>query len=112
MVYTRAPASDFDDWGADGWESENLIPLMKKVVGFFFCIFVKAEILHLAQLETYEVQPGGPTHGDSGPIRVSYGSCQTGVWEEFIHVGTTYHKRPYADDTDDLETCDAYSVRY
>ncbi|KIK41291.1 GMC oxidoreductase [Suillus luteus UH-Slu-Lm8-n1] len=90
MVYTRAPASDFDDWGVDGWESENLIPLMKK-------------------LETYEVQPGGPTHGDSGPIRVSYGSCQTGIWEEFVHVGTTYHKRPYADDTDDLETCDAYS---
>jgi hypothetical protein len=22
-----------------------------------------------------------------------------------------YHKRPYADDTDDLETCNTYSVR-
>jgi alcohol oxidase len=32
MVYTRAPASDFDDWEADGWESKNLIPLMKKVL--------------------------------------------------------------------------------
>ena len=32
MAYTRAPASDFDDWGVDGWESKNLIPLMKKVL--------------------------------------------------------------------------------
>ncbi|KAG2039074.1 hypothetical protein BDR03DRAFT_1009280 [Suillus americanus] len=68
MVYTRAPASDFDDWGTDGWESKNLIPLMKKVL------------------------PGRPTHG-----------------EEFIRVGTTYHKRQYAEDTDDLETCNTYS---
>ncbi|KAG2367142.1 GMC oxidoreductase-domain-containing protein [Suillus spraguei] len=90
MAYTRAPASDFDDWGADGWESQNLIPLMKK-------------------LETYEVQPGGPTHGDNGPIRVSYGGRKAGVWEEFVNIGTTYHKRPYADDTNDLETCNAYS---
>jgi alcohol oxidase len=32
MGYTRAPASDFNDWGVDGWESKNLIPLMKKVL--------------------------------------------------------------------------------
>ena len=32
MAYTRAPASDFDDWGVAGWESKNLIPLMKKVL--------------------------------------------------------------------------------
>ncbi|KAG0696772.1 GMC oxidoreductase-domain-containing protein [Suillus ampliporus] len=90
MVYTRAPASDFDDWEVDGWESENLIPLMKK-------------------LETYEVQPDRPTHGYNGPIKVSSGGRKLGVWEEFVHVGTTYHKRPYADDTDDLETCNTYS---
>jgi alcohol oxidase len=90
MVYTRAPASDFDDWGADGWESKNLIPLMKK-------------------LETYEVQPDRPTHGYSGPIKVSSGGCKLGASEEFIHVGTAYHKRQYAEDTDDLETCNTYS---
>ncbi|KAG1841100.1 hypothetical protein DFJ58DRAFT_718215 [Suillus subalutaceus] len=64
MVYTRAPASDFDDWGADGWESKNLIPLMKK-------------------LETYEVQPDRPTHGYGGPIKVSYGGCKLRASEEF-----------------------------
>ncbi|KAG2137938.1 GMC oxidoreductase-domain-containing protein [Suillus clintonianus] len=90
MVYTRAPASDYDDWGVDGWESKHLIPLMKK-------------------LETYEEQPVGATHGRNGPIKVSYGGRKPGIWEEFIHVGTTYHKRPYADDTDDLETCNTYS---
>ncbi|KAG1799816.1 GMC oxidoreductase-domain-containing protein [Suillus plorans] len=90
MVYTRAPASDYDDWGVDGWESENLIPLMKK-------------------LEKYEVQPDCPTHGYDGPIKVSSGGCKTGIFNEFIQVGTTYHKRHYADDTDDLETCNTYS---
>ncbi|KAG2037032.1 GMC oxidoreductase-domain-containing protein [Suillus americanus] len=91
MVYTRAPASDYDDWGADGWKSENLIPLMKK-------------------LETYEVQPDRPTHGYDGPIKVSSGGCKLGICDEFIQVGTTYHKRQYADDTDDLETCNTYSA--
>ncbi|KAG1849318.1 GMC oxidoreductase-domain-containing protein [Suillus tomentosus] len=90
MVYTRAPASDYDDWGVDDWESENLIPLMKK-------------------LETYEVQPDLPTHGYNGPIKVSSGGCEVGVSDEFIQVGTTYHKRDYADDTNDLETCNTYS---
>ncbi|KAG0708317.1 GMC oxidoreductase-domain-containing protein [Suillus ampliporus] len=90
MVYTRAPASDFDDWRVDGWESENLIPLMKKV-------------------ETYEVQPDRPTHGYDGPIKVSSGGCKMGLCDEFIQVGTTYHKRPYSEDTNDLETCNTYS---
>ncbi|KAG2364391.1 GMC oxidoreductase-domain-containing protein [Suillus spraguei] len=90
MVYTRAPASDYDDWGVDGWESENLIPLMKK-------------------LETYEAQPDRPTHGYDGPIKVSAGGCGVGIGAEFIQVGTTYHKRQYAEDTEDLETCNTYS---
>ncbi|KAG2357291.1 alcohol oxidase-like protein [Suillus spraguei] len=90
VVYTRAPASDYDDWGVNGWESENLIPLMKK-------------------LETYEVQPNCSTHGYDGPIKVSSGGCKLGISDEFIQVGTTYHKRQYADDTNDLETCNTYS---
>ncbi|KAG1802456.1 alcohol oxidase-like protein [Suillus subaureus] len=90
MVYTRPPASDYDDWGVSGWESESLIPLMKK-------------------LETYEVQPDLPTHGYNGPIKVSSGGYKMGISDEFIQVGTTYHKRQYADDTNDLETCNTYS---
>ncbi|OJA19391.1 hypothetical protein AZE42_12615, partial [Rhizopogon vesiculosus] len=60
-------------------------------------------------LETYEVQPGRPTHGYDGPIKVSSGGCKLAIGEEFIDVGKIYHKRPYADDTNDLETCNAYS---
>ncbi|KAG2113893.1 GMC oxidoreductase-domain-containing protein [Suillus discolor] len=90
MAYTRAPASDYDDWGVDGWESLKLISLMKK-------------------LEKYEVQPDCPTHGYDGPIKVSSSGCKLGISDEFIQVGATYHKRQYAEDTDDLETCNTYS---
>ncbi|KAG1810784.1 hypothetical protein EV424DRAFT_144856 [Suillus variegatus] len=70
MAYTRAPASDYDDWGVDGWESENLIPLMKK-------------------LETYEMHPDRPTHGYDGPIKVSSETCNTySPWRKYID-GTT-----------------------
>ncbi|KAG2028709.1 GMC oxidoreductase-domain-containing protein, partial [Suillus americanus] len=45
------------------------------------------------------------------PIKVSSGGCKLSASAEFIHVGTTYHKRQYAEDTDDLETCNTYSMR-
>ncbi|OJA12945.1 hypothetical protein AZE42_13353, partial [Rhizopogon vesiculosus] len=89
MVYTRAPASDYDDWGADGWESRNVIPLMKKVLECVVCVLIK--------LNYY------------GPIKVSTGGGKLGLFDEFVHVGTTYHKRSFADDTEDLETCNVYS---
>ncbi|OJA17131.1 hypothetical protein AZE42_02593 [Rhizopogon vesiculosus] len=53
----------------------------------------------MKKLETYEVQPGRPTHGYDGPIKVSSGGCKLAIGEEFIDVGKTYRKRPYADDT-------------
>ncbi|KAG2054495.1 FAD/NAD(P)-binding domain-containing protein [Suillus hirtellus] len=72
MCYTCGPASDFDDWGAKGWESKDLIPLMKK-------------------LETYQVQPNCPTHRYSGPIKVSSGGCKLDIFEEFIHSTHEIH---------------------
>ncbi|KAG0700761.1 GMC oxidoreductase-domain-containing protein [Suillus ampliporus] len=90
MMYNRSPASDFDDWGVHGWRSEDLIPLMKK-------------------LETYQAKPDSPTHGYSGPIKVSRGGRELTVCNEFIKVGITYHGRKFAEDTDDLETCNTYS---
>jgi alcohol oxidase len=30
MMYTRASASDYDDFQAKGWKTEELIPLMRK----------------------------------------------------------------------------------
>jgi alcohol oxidase len=56
------------------------------------------------------VQPDRPTHGYDGPIKISTGGRKLGASEELIEVGMAYHKRPYADDTNDLETCNTYSV--
>jgi len=58
------------------------------------------------------VQPDLPTHGYSGPIKVSSARYKLNAGQEFIRVGTTYHKRQYVEDTDDLETCNTYSVRH
>jgi hypothetical protein len=41
MAYSRGAASDFDDWGVDGWESKSLIPLMKKVPKCIVGTFIK-----------------------------------------------------------------------
>lgn len=31
MVYSRAQAIDFDDWGVDGWRGKDMIPFLKNV---------------------------------------------------------------------------------
>lgn len=55
MMYTRASASDYDDFQAKGWTTKELIPLMKK---------------H----ETYQRACNNrDIHGFEGPIKVSFG---------------------------------------
>ena len=43
MVYTRASASDYDDWQTvyenPGWGSKDLIPLLRKVRSGLTCRF-------------------------------------------------------------------------
>lgn len=58
------------------------------------------------------MQADRPTHGYDGPIKVSSGGCKMSISEDFIRVGTKYHKRPFSDDSEDLETCNSYSVRH
>ncbi len=56
QMYTRASASDYDDFQAKGWTTEELLPLMKK---------------H----ETYQrASHNRDTHGFEGPIKVSFGN--------------------------------------
>ena len=31
MMYTRASASDYDDWNTEGWTFNDLKPLLRKV---------------------------------------------------------------------------------
>ncbi|KAJ6541246.1 glucose-methanol-choline oxidoreductase, partial [Mycena vulgaris] len=58
MIYNRPSASDFDDWenefGNPGWGAKDMIPMLQKV-------------------KTYDNEPGKPTHGSSGPLKVSFG---------------------------------------
>jgi len=55
-MYTRASASDYDDFQAKGWTTKELIPLMKK---------------H----ETYQrASQNRDSHGFEGPIKVSFGN--------------------------------------
>ncbi|TFK36631.1 alcohol oxidase-like protein [Crucibulum laeve] len=93
-MYTRAAASDYDDWetkfGNEGWSSRELIPLLKKT-------------------ETYEVTPNLPTHGYSGPLKVSFGGAYTNIGKQFLEAATTYDKtRGFTEDINGLVKCNEY----
>jgi hypothetical protein len=65
MVCTRAPASDVDEWGVEGWESKNLILLMKKSRELVDLVFVKLKLFSHS-FETYEVYPDRTAYGYNG----------------------------------------------
>ncbi|EJF57487.1 alcohol oxidase-like protein [Dichomitus squalens LYAD-421 SS1] len=95
-MYTRAAASDYDDWttvyGNPGWSSTELLPLLRKC-------------------ETYEVAPGKPTHGYSGPLKVSYGGAFMDIGKEFLEVAAGYDKaRGLTDDVNGLFETNKYGV--
>ncbi|KAI0301548.1 alcohol oxidase-like protein [Multifurca ochricompacta] len=99
MFYTRACASDYDDWENayknPGWGSKDLIPLLRKT-------------------ETYQLDAGGPTHGTDGPLKVSEGSLFTDVGQQFLQVARELDpdraQKPDDSDTNDLETINVYTV--
>ncbi|KAF4581355.1 hypothetical protein EYR40_002943 [Pleurotus pulmonarius] len=78
VLYNRPSASDFDDWATvydnPGWSSKDMIPLLQKV-------------------ETYEVDPSAPTHGSSGPLKVSYGGFFSDAGQQLLDIGPKYDKR-------------------
>ncbi|KAH0827452.1 alcohol oxidase [Lanmaoa asiatica] len=89
-------ASDYDDWeriyNNPGWGSKDLLPLLRKT-------------------ETYEVKEHESTHGYSGPLKVSYGGRFTDIGMQALDVAAKYDPgRKIADDSNDLLTCDTYSV--
>ncbi|KAG6821335.1 hypothetical protein H0H93_000196 [Arthromyces matolae] len=92
-MYTRAAASDYDDWETvhenPGWGSQYLIPLLKKA-------------------ETFQPVGDYPTHGTSGPIKVSIGP-ETNVASQFLAVASQYDKgRKCVEDVNDFHSCNAY----
>ena len=84
-MYTRASASDYDDFQAKGWTTKELIPLMKK---------------H----ETYQRSCNNrDIHGFEGPIKVSFGNYTYPIKEDFLRA-TESQGIPTTDDLQDLTT--------
>jgi alcohol oxidase len=85
MMYTRASASDYDDFQAKGWTTEELLPLMRK---------------H----ETYQRHSVNPDiHGFEGPIKVSFGNYCYPIKDDFLRA-TDSQGIPFVDDLEDLST--------
>ncbi|KAK0612585.1 GMC oxidoreductase-domain-containing protein [Bombardia bombarda] len=85
MMYTRASASDYDDFQAKGWTTEELLPLMKK---------------H----ETYQRSSlNRDTHGFEGPIKVSFGNYTYPIKDDFLRAAES-QGIPICDDLQDLKT--------
>lgn len=85
MMYTRASASDYDDFQAKGWTTKELIPLMKK---------------H----ETYQRACNNrDLHGFEGPIKVSFGNYTYPIAWDFLRASES-QGIPTTDDLQDLVT--------
>ncbi|TKA21825.1 Alcohol oxidase 1 [Salinomyces thailandicus] len=85
MMYTRASASDYDDFQAKGWTTKELIPLMKK---------------H----ETYQrACQNRDLHGFEGPIKVSFGNYVYPIMQDFLRAVES-QDIPVTDDLQDLVT--------
>lgn len=85
MMYTRASASDYDDFQAKGWTTKELIPLMKK---------------H----ETYQrASNNREIHGFEGPIKVSFGNYTYPIMQDFLRAVES-QDIPVTDDLQDLVT--------
>ncbi|KAL2147345.1 hypothetical protein VTI28DRAFT_9809 [Corynascus sepedonium] len=85
MMYTRASASDYDDFQAKGWKTQELLPLMRK---------------H----ETYQrASHNRDIHGFEGPIKVSFGNYVYPIKDDFLRAAES-QGIPIVDDLQDLRT--------
>lgn len=84
QMYTRASASDWDDFKAEGWTANDLLPLMKR-------------------LENYQKPVNNDTHGYNGPIAISNGGQVTPLAQDFLRAAHAIDV-PFSDDIQDLTT--------
>nr|6H3O_A Chain A, Alcohol oxidase [Phanerodontia chrysosporium]6H3O_B Chain B, Alcohol oxidase [Phanerodontia chrysosporium]6H3O_C Chain C, Alcohol oxidase [Phanerodontia chrysosporium]6H3O_D Chain D, Alcohol oxidase [Phanerodontia chrysosporium]6H3O_E Chain E, Alcohol oxidase [Phanerodontia chrysosporium]6H3O_F Chain F, Alcohol oxidase [Phanerodontia chrysosporium]6H3O_G Chain G, Alcohol oxidase [Phanerodontia chrysosporium]6H3O_H Chain H, Alcohol oxidase [Phanerodontia chrysosporium] len=84
QMYTRASASDWDDFKTEGWTCKDLLPLMKR-------------------LENYQKPCNNDTHGYDGPIAISNGGQIMPVAQDFLRAAHAIGV-PYSDDIQDLTT--------
>jgi len=90
QMYTRASASDWDDFKSEGWTANDLIPLMKR-------------------LENYQKPCNNDTHGYDGPIAISNGGQITALAHDFLRASDAIGI-PYSDDIQDLTTSNASEI--
>ncbi|KAH7929099.1 alcohol oxidase [Leucogyrophana mollusca] len=84
QMYTRASASDWDDFKTEGWTAKDLLPLMKR-------------------LENYQKPVNNDTHGYDGPIAISNGGSVTQLAQDFLRASDAIGV-PFSDDIQDLDT--------
>jgi alcohol oxidase len=90
QMYTRASASDWDDFKTPGWTAKDLLPLMKR-------------------LENYQKPTNNDTHGYDGPIAISNGGTITGLAQDFLRASDGVGI-PFSDDLQDLDTSHASEI--
>ncbi|KAK0467938.1 GMC oxidoreductase-domain-containing protein [Desarmillaria tabescens] len=99
QMYTRASASDWDDFKTEGWEAKgtiltrgniDLLPLMKR-------------------LENYQKPVNNDTHGYDGPIAISNGGSITPLAQDFLRAADAVGI-PFSDDIQDLDTSHASEI--
>ncbi|TFK37715.1 GMC oxidoreductase-domain-containing protein [Crucibulum laeve] len=91
QMYTRASASDWDDFKSPGWTAKDLTPLMKR-------------------LENYQ-KPSNSVelHGYDGPIAISNGGTITALAQDFLRASDSVGI-PFSDDIQDLTTSHASEI--
>lgn len=90
QMYTRASASDWDDFKTPGWTAKDLLPLMKR-------------------LENYQKPTNNDTHGYDGPIAISNGGTITALAQDFLRASDALGI-PFTDDLQDLDTAHASEI--
>ncbi|KAF6747541.1 alcohol oxidase [Ephemerocybe angulata] len=91
QMYTRASASDWDDFKTPGWTAQDLLPLMKR-------------------LENYQKPSNSPAlHGYDGPIAISNGGTINPLAQDFLRASDALGI-PYSDDIQDLSTSHASEI--
>jgi len=90
QMYTRASASDWDDFKMKGWTYKDLLPLMKR-------------------LENYQKATNNDTHGYDGPIAISNGGQITQLAHDFLRASDALGI-PYSDDIQDCQTAHASEI--
>ncbi|KAJ3712557.1 GMC oxidoreductase-domain-containing protein [Lentinula guzmanii] len=90
QMYTRASASDWDDFKTEGWTAKDLLPLMKR-------------------LENYQKPTNNDSHGYDGPIAISNGGTITALAHDFLRASDAMGI-PFSDDIQDLNTSHASEI--